>query len=115
MNDTLALILQIVVGLVPVIPLVISLVKYVVKAAKEKNWTQMVSLALKLIAEAETLFETGAEKKEYVVKLVMAAAKEINYDIDERALRNLIDSIIDVTKTVNVVEDTTEDESTDKE
>lgn len=36
------------------------------------------------------------------MQMVKAAAKELNYEIDENALSNLIDSIIGITKTVNV-------------
>ena len=100
--ETLNLILRIVAAVVPMIPLVIALVTFVKKAIQEKNWKQMVNLALKLIIEAETLYATGAERKAYVMKLVKAAADEINYTVDEAALSDLIDSIISVTKSVNV-------------
>ena len=100
--ETLNLILRIVAAVVPMIPLVIALINFVKKSIQEKNWKQMVNRALKLIVEAETLFVTGAEKKDYVMKLVKAAADEINYNVDEKALSELIDSIIGVTKAVNV-------------
>lgn len=100
--DKLELLMQIAVSLAAIIPLIVALVKFVVKSVKEKNWLQMVNLALKLIAEAEGMFETGADKKAYVMQMVKAAAKELNYDLDEDALSNLIDSIIGITKTVNV-------------
>lgn len=100
--DKLELLMQIAVSLAAIIPLIIALVKFVVKSVKEKNWVQMVNLALKLIAEAEGMFETGADKKAYVMQMVKAAAKELNYDLDEDALSSLIDSIIGITKTVNV-------------
>ena len=100
--ETFQLIVQLIIAIVPMIPLVIALVKYIIKAVQEKNWRQMVNLALKLIGEAEGMFTTGAEKKAYVIKMVKAAAKELNYEIDEESLSNLIDSIIDITKTVNV-------------
>ena len=100
--ETLNLILRIVAAVVPMVPLVIALITFVKKSIQEKNWKQMVNLALKLIVEAEGLFVTGAEKKDYVMKLVKAAAEEINYTVDEKALSDLIDSIVSVTKSVNV-------------
>ena len=100
--DKLELLMQIAVSLAAIIPLIVALIKFVVKSVKEKNWLQMVNLALKLIAEAGSMFQTGADKKSYVMQMVKAAAKELNYEIDENALSNLIDSIIGITKTVNV-------------
>ena len=101
MNTTLQIVLDLIVQLCALIPLVITLVNYVTKAVKEKNWTKMVELALKLMAEAENKFSTGAEKEEYVVSLVLAAAKEINYDVDETVLREFIKNTILLSKEVN--------------
>lgn len=99
---TLDNIISLLVGLATAIPLVISLIKYVQKAIKEKNWTNLVTLITKLMAEAETMFATGAERKEWVLGMVKASAVTINYDVDINAVASLIDSLCALTKKVNV-------------
>lgn len=94
-------ILQIVISLCTIIPLLIELVKYIRKSVTEKNWQSMLQIAINLMAEAETKFNDGTEKKEWVLSMVKASAKSINYDIDEDSLSQLIDTIIGLTKKVN--------------
>lgn len=88
-------------GLAVAIPLVVKLVEYVKKAVKEKNWNQVLKLVMDLMAEAEKKFETGAEKKEWVLAMIKASADSINYDIDTNAIGELIDSLCDMSKAVN--------------
>lgn len=88
-------------GLAVAIPLVVKLVEYVRKAVKEKNWNQVLKLVMDLMAEAEKKFETGAEKKEWVLAMIKASADSINYDIDTNAIGELIDSLCDMSKAVN--------------
>ena len=88
-------------GLAVAIPLVIKLVEYVQKSIKEKNWNKLLDLVMKLMSEAETKFETGADKKEWVLAMVKASADTINYDIDINAVGDLIDSLCDMANVVN--------------
>ena len=97
-TDTLV---SLIAGLATAIPLIISLVKYVSKAIKEKNWTNLITLVTKLMAEAENKFETGAERKDWVLGMVKASAATINYDVDIDAVATLIDNLCDLTKKVN--------------
>ena len=85
-------------------PLIIKLIKYIKESIKEKNWNNLLKLLMKLIVTAETMFETGAERKEWVMKMVRAAEDEINYDIDDEQLSELIDELVELTKKVNVEE-----------
>lgn len=94
-------IVAILTGLATAIPLVINLIKYVQKAVKEKNWNQVVQLVMNLMKEAERKFDTGAEKKEYVMSMIKASADTINYDIDMDAISDLIDSLCSMSKVVN--------------
>ena len=94
-------IIAILTGLATAIPLVINLTKYVKKAVKEKNWNQVVQLVMNLMKEAEKKFDTGAEKKEYVLSMIKASADTINYDIDMDAISDLIDSLCNMSKVVN--------------
>lgn len=50
---------------------------------------------------AETKFETGAERKEWVLAMVKASADTIDYDIDMDAISDLIDSLCNMSKVVN--------------
>lgn len=101
------LIIAIIAGLATAIPLVIKLVEYVKKSVQEKNWGQLVSLVIDLMEEAETKFEDGATRKEWVMAMAKAAAESINYKIDEDALSKMIDALCDMTKVVNASATTT--------
>ena len=101
------LIIAIIAGLATAIPLVIKLVEYVRKSVQEKNWGQLVSLVIDLMEEAETKFEDGATRKEWVMAMAKAAAESINYKIDEDALSKMIDALCGMTKVVNAPATTT--------
>ena len=94
-------IVAILTGLATAIPLVINLIKYVQKAAKEKNWNQVVKLVMNLMEEAETKFDNGTDRKQYVLSMIKASADTINYDIDMDAISDLIDSLCNMSKVVN--------------
>lgn len=101
------LIIAIIAGLATAIPLVIKLVEYVRKSVQEKNWGQLVSLVIDLMEEAETKFEDGATRKEWVMAMAKAAADSINYEIDENSLSKMIDALCDMSKVVNAPATTT--------
>lgn len=95
------IILPILSGIITAIPLVITLVKYIQKVIKEKNWGAVVQLVLKLMAEAEQLYASGADKKAYVMAAIKEMESTLQYDIDEKAIGDLIDSITTATKLIN--------------
>lgn len=101
MEKWVELIVAILSGLVACIPLVVQLVKYCQKAVKEKNWNQLLKLVMNLMEEAETKFETGADRKEWVMMMIKASADTINYEIDMDEVSKLIDSLCSMTKIVN--------------
>lgn len=92
-------------GLAIAIPLVIELVIYVNKAVKEKNWNKLLKLVMKLMSEAENKFESGADKKAWVLAMIKASADTINYDIDVVAVGELIDNLCDMASVVNAAPD----------
>lgn len=100
--DILELLVEILGGLVVIIPLVIKLVEYVKKSALEKNWNNLIRLLLNLIATAEEKFDNGADRKQWVIAMVQASANTINYPISEKELGDLIDNLVALTKKVNV-------------
>lgn len=100
--DIVELALEILSGLLIVIPLVIKLVEYVKKAAMEKNWNNLIRLVMSLMATAEEKFDNGADRKEWVIAMVQASADTINYPISEKELGDLIDNLCALTKKVNI-------------
>jgi hypothetical protein len=100
--DILELLIEILGGLVVIIPLVVKLVEYVKKSALEKNWNNLIRLLLNLIATAEEKFDNGADRKQWVIAMIQASANTINYPITEKELGDLIDNLVALTKKVNV-------------
>lgn len=96
------LIIALLSGIAACIPLVISLINYIQKAAKEKNWGKLIVIVSNFMAEAETLFPDGASKKDYVINSVMAIAKTIDYPIDKEMLGELIDNLATLSNKINV-------------
>lgn len=88
-------------GLAATIPLVIQLVKYVKQAIKEKNWNVVLGKVMDLMQTAETKFDEGAERKEWVLAMLRASADGINYDIDYDAIGEMIDSLCAMSKVIN--------------
>ena len=94
-------------GLAVCIPLVVQLVNVVRTSVKEKNWSQIVTIVLDLMKQAETLFAEGAARKAWVMAGVESAAKSINYNYDEVAkqkVSDMIDAICATAKVVNAEE-----------
>ncbi len=104
--EWMKMIVSILAGIATCIPLAVKLVQYVQKAVREKNWSKMLDMVMGLMATAETKFETGADKKEWVLAMVKASADTINYDVDMDAIGNLIDSLCDMSKVVNAPTET---------
>ena len=92
---------KILAGLAVIIPLVAELVKYVKKAGKEENWTDLMTLVINLMKQAEDLFDEGADRKMWVMSMVSASAKTINYPVDLDQVSAWIDALCDMSKIVN--------------
>ena len=71
-------------------------------AAKEKNWTALMQLILRLMVEAEANYSTGAERKKYVMDSIIAIKDTLNYNVDMKVVDEMIESIILATKKINV-------------
>lgn len=102
MEVWIQIIIPIFTGLVACIPLAIKLVEWIQKAAKEKNWTAIMHLILRLMIEAEANYSTGAERKEYVMDSIIAIKDTLNYDVDMKVVDEMIESVILATKKINV-------------
>jgi hypothetical protein len=66
-NFWIQAIISILSGIAVLVPLIVTLIDYVKKSTKEKNWNQMLKLVMNLMAEAEDKFDKGADKKEWVI------------------------------------------------
>ena len=101
-NFWIQAIISILSGVAILVPLVVKLIEYVKKNAKEKNWSSMLVLVMNLMAQAETMFDKGADKKEWVINELKAVASTLNYEIDWDVVGEMIDKICDVSKEINV-------------
>lgn len=101
-EQIVSLIVAVLTGLAACIPLAVKLVQYIQKAVQEKNWGALLGLVVDLMEEAETKFDEGATRKEWVMAMVQASAEYINYPVDSDALSELIDALVSMTKVVNV-------------
>lgn len=110
MSDMMELVLAIVSGILTCIPLVVKLVEYVKKAADEKDWTRLVTLVSTMMSDAEKLFATGEERKEWVLNNieVLALMEGIRCEIDLKVVSKMIDALCAMSKQVNVEESNAE-------
>ena len=95
------IIISVLSGLAVAVPLAIKLVEYVKKAIKERNWAQILNMLMKYMEEAETKFESGADKKEWVMAMIKASADTVNYDVNMDVISNMIDELCNMSNVVN--------------
>lgn len=91
-------------GIAVTIPLIIKLIEVVKKSTKEKNWNLLLKMTMDYMTEAEKNIASGAERKEWVMSMVIASAANINYpmtDDDVKKIEDLIDAICDASKILN--------------
>jgi hypothetical protein len=103
MENYMELAISILSGLAVCIPLVIKLVEYIKKAVQEKNWGNLLTIVMNLMAEAEGMFDKGSDKKEWVMNSIQAMSSTINYEIDMKVVSELIDNLCKMSKQVNGV------------
>ena len=101
-NFWIQAIISILSGVAILVPLIVKLVQYVQANAKEKNWSSLMVLVMNLMAQAEQMFDKGADKKEWVINELKAVASTLNYEIDQKVFSEMIDKICDVSKEINV-------------
>lgn len=100
-NITFNHILSIVSGILACIPLVYKICEVIRENVRAKQWNQIVSLVTKFMVEAETKFDDGATRKDWVMGMVEASAKTIDCPIDMEKVSDLIDSLCAMSKVVN--------------
>lgn len=100
-EQIVSIIVSILTGAATCIPLAVKLAQVVKQAVQEKNWSSVLDLVVNLMQEAETKFNDGATRKEWVLAMVQTSAQYADYPIDNAALSNLIDSLCALTNKVN--------------
>lgn len=104
MMNWVEIVISILSGLAVCIPLVVQLVNTVRAAVQEKNWAQLMDIVLDMMQQAEKMFESGADRKAWVMAGVESAALSVNYNYDDAAKRKvseMIDAICAAAKVVN--------------
>ena len=88
-------------GMAVCIPLAVKLAQYVREAVRAKNYPALVALVTDLMRQAETMLEKGSERKTWVLKMVEASARTVNFDIDLNIAGDMIDALCEMARTVN--------------
>lgn len=100
--EWLEIVLSILTGLAATIPLVISLVKWIEKAIRAKQWVKLLNFVMELMADAEKELPDGASRKEWVLQMVESSSDIIDYEVDMDEVSKLIDALCEMTKKINV-------------
>ena len=88
-------------GIVAIITLIYQLVKQIRQSIKEKRWPELLKMVMRYMKRAETMFESNADRKEWVMAMVKEAADTIKYEVDMYVISEMIDSMCDMSKVVN--------------
>lgn len=102
-KDYIEIVMTLVAGVLTCIPLVVKLIEYVKKTINEKDWGRLVALISDLMADAEKMFSTGKERKEWILANIefLAAQENIMCEIDIDAIDRMIDTLCAMSKQVN--------------
>ena len=84
------------------LPLVVKLLGLTAACVGQKSWQGVVSLVARLMEQAEREISVGSERREWVLGMAMAAAKELGCEVDEDELGRVIDALCAMAKGVNV-------------
>jgi len=98
-------------GIIFIIYLMIKFIKLLITIKKNKQLKkeQLVdNKVLLFIQEAETLFENGLIKKEFVLESINEYLKDNNIKIDLNTIESKIEEIINLSKTINYKGDSNE-------
>lgn len=101
-NFWIQAIISVLSGLAVVIPLVVKVFNSAKDLTKERNWPAMLKIVMELMADAEQNFETGADRKEWVLSQLSTMSNSINYDVDLEAISEMIDQLCNMANKVNI-------------
>lgn len=83
-------------------PLAYNLVKYVRMAMEEKNFKPILSLVLELMETAEGMYDSGADRKAWVLSMVKSTATAIGSSVSMDEVSKMIDDLCKMSKSVNI-------------
>lgn len=115
MNNYIQLIVSILTGLSVAIPFAYKLVEYISKSIREKNWVNLLDLVMEYMSLAETKFDNGVDREEWVVAMIQASSRKINYEFNEKDVRQLIKNLCCLSKHVNTNVKIEENDTTESE
>lgn len=101
-EQIISTIVAIATGSVTVVLLLIRLYKVLKEAIKTKNWSKLLELLFDLMATAESKFNDGATRKEWVMAMAQTSAEFADYPLEINQLSQLIDDLCKLTKKINV-------------
>lgn len=87
--------------LIIILFLIIELISFVKKAIKAKNWSVILKMLIEYMESAEEMFESGADRKAWVLKMIQSSAENIGYDINLETISQKIDELCAMSKVVN--------------
>lgn len=88
--------------LIIIVPLAYNLVKYVKLAMQQKNWKPILSLVVELMGTAEGMYDSGADRKKWVLSMVESTAKAIGSPVSMEEVGEMIDDLCKMSKSVNI-------------
>jgi hypothetical protein len=86
------------------IPILVALGNAITECVQQKNWSAIVSFVLDYMAQAENLFEKGADRKAWVMEMLDEVVIQLNYPYDDDArikVSAMIDDICDASRIIN--------------
>lgn len=96
--------MEILSGLIIMIPLVAKLWSVIIAYVQEKNWNKIIVAVTEYMITAEKMFETGAERKAWVIEMLKTSASVSNFNLTEENLlkiSELIDKMCELSKQIN--------------
>lgn len=96
-------IISIISGVAVTIPLIIKLVATIKSYVKSQNYDLLIGLVMENMKVAESKFATGAEKKEWVMSLLSANARAVNYDLTADDIEKISKMIDEICKTAKML------------
>lgn len=91
-------------GIAVCIPILSALAKAISECVQQKNWSAIVAFILEYMAQAEQLFEKGADRKTWVMEMLEESVIQLNYPYDDEARNKvsaMIDDICEASKIIN--------------
>ena len=101
MKEYIDLIIAICGAISVIVPLAIKYYNAIKALIKEKNYVKILDIMRGAATEAEKLYESGAERREYVLNIIKVSCDNLKVDYDEKRFDEELTKLIDATKEIN--------------